>query len=435
MIFERVIACARRPKPVIRFLRWSWVLFVFINEVGLYFWHISLCQWPTNGTDALASHIAIVADPQIVDHYSFDQAGILVRATQFLTDTYVRKSYLLLQSIRRPSTVIFLGDFMDGGRMRDDAAWLASYSRHQSIFRNRDPENRRVYDMAGNHDIGIGNTVDPQALSRFHRYVGPTNQVIDVGGYSVVLLDTLTLESDDPSVSDGSRQLVRWLEDERAGEASGVLPRLLFTHMPMWRPESTFCSSLRQNDLKYLRDKSGYQFRDQLSQNTTEYLLRAIEPAAVFSGDNHDICTTRHQITGSPSVPEYTIGAFGWTSSVPTASYGLLSLHNSGNGKKSFILQNCYLPHQIGIFKGYAVSLILSLLLLAYAFWCKWRNMQRYINEPEQSLLSTVSTGRLVNVWRDKKQRMALDVLLGTKNIAFVVVPTYVLCNILFYII
>ncbi|KAJ2868953.1 hypothetical protein GGI22_000549 [Coemansia erecta] len=380
MLFKRILACTKKPKLVVRFLRWSWFLFVIVNEVGLYLWQIGLCQWPTNGAVTSASHVAIVTDPQIVDHYSFDQTGLLLRATQFLTDTYVRKSYLLLQSIRQPPTVIFLGDLMDGGREWDDTAWLAEYSRYQSIFRNRDPENRRVYDMAGNHDIGIGNTIVSQALSRFHRYVGPTNQVINVGGHSIVLLDTLTLESDDPSVSDGSRKLVQWLEDERAGVANSTLPRLLFTHVPMWRPENTFCGPLRQSKLKYLQDRRGYQFRDQLFQNTTEYLLKAIQPAAVFSGDDHDTCTIQHQIAGPQTIPEYTIGAFGWTSGVPIASYGLLSLHHSGNGNKSFILQN-------------------------------------------------------FDVWRGKVQRLVLDVLLGTRNIACVAVPTYVLCNILFYII
>ncbi|KAJ1941799.1 hypothetical protein FBU59_003394, partial [Linderina macrospora] len=52
-----------------------------------------------------------------------------------------------------------------------------------------------------------------------------------------------------------------------AAPASG--PRLLFTHVPLWRPDKTHCGPLRQSDTKYLKNRRGYQFRDQLFQNTT----------------------------------------------------------------------------------------------------------------------------------------------------------------------
>ncbi|KAJ2212185.1 hypothetical protein EV179_004874 [Coemansia sp. RSA 487] len=443
-----------RPRAAIRMLRLSWVLLLFIGEVGLYYWHISRCQWPTNGTKGTnISQVAIIADPQIVDHYSYGQSGLLLRITQFFTDIYIRKSYLLLQDIRSPATVIFLGDLMDGGREWDDSAWLSEYhGRYQSIFSNRDPANRRVYDMAGNHDIGIGNTIIPEALQRFHRYVGPTNQVIDVGGHSIVLLDTLTLESDDPVVSSSSRHLVQWLQDERIEDGS-VLPRLLFTHVPMWRPDKTPCGSLRQSKHPYLLNRRGYQFRDQLFQNTTEHLLDAIQPAAIFSGDDHDTCTVEHQIHATErSVPEYTIGAFGWASGVPIASYGLLTLYHSSQGNQSFILQHCYLPYQLGIYKCYASSFAFSLLLLAYACWCQrkhhWNGSddervasgrsdaieQGWRVQQQQSLLPTASSGQYIYP-RGIKRRLALDVLRGASSVALVAVPSYIAFILLFYIV
>ncbi|KAJ2134505.1 hypothetical protein GGH17_002782, partial [Coemansia sp. RSA 788] len=185
--------------------------------------------------------------------------------------------------------------------------------------------------MAGNHDIGIGNTIVQNALQRFHEYVGPTNQILDIGGHQIILLDTLTLESDNKDVRKSTQQTIDWLQTERT--EMQPKPRILFTHVPMWRPPNTNCGPLRQTPYAML-SRSGYQFRDQLFQNTTELLLNAIQPHAVFSGDDHDTCTISHVIPSTNKlVTEYTIGAFGWASGVPIASYALLTLypHSSNN--------------------------------------------------------------------------------------------------------
>ncbi|KAJ2547476.1 hypothetical protein EV175_005210, partial [Coemansia sp. RSA 1933] len=243
--------------------------------------------------------------------------------------------------------------------------------------------------------------------------------------------------------------LVEWLQAERAEraeDATSVLPRLLFTHVPMWRADGTDCGPLRQSRLRALQNRRGYQFRDQLFQNTTERLLEAVRPAAVFSGDDHDTCTVQHHVTGSENaaVPEYTIGAFGWASGVPIASYALLSLyhHADTEGAASFVVQNCYLPYQLGIYKCYAAALALSLLLLAYACWCQRRhrwNSGSSTNDHQQkkSLLPTVSlsAAQLGSKASSSSFIIALDVLRGTRNIALVAGPAYVAFILLFYMI
>ncbi|KAJ1987991.1 hypothetical protein EDC05_005545 [Coemansia umbellata] len=361
-MFLNMPSFLRRPRAIVRFLRWYWAVLLFVGEIGLYYWHINSCNWPTSPT-ADSTHVAIIADPQIVDHYSYGQTGLLLRLVEFYTDIYMRKSYRLLQDIQQPSVIINLGDLMDGGREWADDDWLPEYQRYRSIFTARYP--MRVYEMAGNHDIGIGNTVVQGALERFHKTVGPTNQVIELGGHQIVLLDTLTLESDSPEVSSASNKLVEWL----AKQNDEHKPRLLFTHVPMWRPNNTLCGPLRQS-LPWLRNRRGYQFRDQLFQNTTTYLLERIKPLAVFSGDDHDTCIVEHQVPGTTDkATEYTIGAFGWASGVPIASYALLTLYPEG-----FMIQNCFLPYQLGIYKTYVLSFVLSFVLLAHA--CSYRRYQ-----------------------------------------------------------
>ncbi|KAJ2822184.1 hypothetical protein IWW50_004317, partial [Coemansia erecta] len=208
----------------------------------------------------------------------------------------MRKSYSVLQQLRQPPTVIFLGDLMDGGREWTHSVWLEEYKRFLSIFASRQSNAMRVYHMAGNHDIGIGNTVVQPALRRFHDYVGPTNQIIDIGGHQIILLDTLTLESDSAAVNTTSKQVVEWLRSEYNERKLASRPRILFSHVPLWRPEKTYCGPLRQDKHAWLLDRRGYQFRDQLFENTTAYILDAIQPDAVFSGDDHDTCTITHTI-------------------------------------------------------------------------------------------------------------------------------------------
>ncbi|KAJ1934605.1 hypothetical protein FBU59_005646, partial [Linderina macrospora] len=162
----------RMRGSVTRFLRWYWAVTLVIGEIFLYYWHVRSCGWPTttrkDGVKPV--RVAIVADPQIVDHYSYNQTGLLLRIVEFFTDIYIKKSYIFLQTLQQPDTVIFLGDLMDGGREWNDKDWHEEYTRYKALLRNRDPAHMKEYDMAGNHDIGIGNTVVDSALERFHTY-------------------------------------------------------------------------------------------------------------------------------------------------------------------------------------------------------------------------------------------------------------------------
>ena len=62
----------------------------------------------------------MIANPQIIDDYSYGRTGILQKITEVYTDMYMRKNWINLQHIFDPDAVIFLGDLMDGGREWDD---------------------------------------------------------------------------------------------------------------------------------------------------------------------------------------------------------------------------------------------------------------------------------------------------------------------------
>ncbi|KAJ1965910.1 hypothetical protein GGI12_000431 [Dipsacomyces acuminosporus] len=438
----------RRGRALVtRLLRWYWVVSLFVGEVFLFYWHVRSCKWPSKTNAGVEPvHVAIVADPQIVDHYSYGQTGALLKTVEFFTDIYLRKSYRFLQTLREPEATIFLGDLMDGGREWGDKQWMEEYQRYNSIFYNRNPAKMKVYDMAGNHDIGIGNTIVDSALGRFHKYIGPTNQIIDLADHQIVLLDTLTLESDSGSVNRSSRELVERLKGQPAGSKN----RILFSHVPLWRPDKTYCGPKRQSKDKFLLNRRGYQFRDQLFENTTRWLLESIKPQAIFSGDDHDTCTIEHKIphVSSLKATEYTIGAFGWASGVPIASYGLLTLYpQHQQSKPTFLVENCYLPYQLGIYKFYIANFIVSVVLVAIVSYSEIRSKKYTMlslsrsPSPPSGLPNPASAAdpfkyKLFEYTPTSSTTKGVAVLFFVtfKDVAIVALPVFIACILYFYL-
>lgn len=84
------------------------------------------CEWPlfqltgpndlTHLQAAPATHVLLVADPQVLDHRSYPGRGwLLMRVTQFIVDYNLRKSWRVTRAFK-PQVIMVLGDMMDGGR-------------------------------------------------------------------------------------------------------------------------------------------------------------------------------------------------------------------------------------------------------------------------------------------------------------------------------
>lgn len=145
----------------IRCLQLVWVLALLAGELFVFYAAVYACQWPVrepafavclavsrpvtfhrdvcarvsysrqavvhdpnepatahrSGVPGVPTRIAIIADPQLTDFYSYGQKpGMLLQLTQHYSDTYMRKSYSLMQRMEQPpDVVIFLGDMFDGG--------------------------------------------------------------------------------------------------------------------------------------------------------------------------------------------------------------------------------------------------------------------------------------------------------------------------------
>lgn len=238
--------------------------------------------------------MAIIADPQLTDWWSYHQSGLLLALVEMYTDIYMKRSFRRLHASLRPDAVLFLGDLNDGGRNTDEQTFVKNTGRFfewvfatKSSAWNQDPivsdvlpgetaefaspeepqnnnsnsnknkinnnsnsqlkkrqeltpeekasnveisgqyvqrveapleatERRSIRDsgrslrlyVAGNHDVGFGDTLIRSSMVRYKRVFGSVNYEVNVGNHSLVVLDTLALSSGVPSIRDESQQFL-----------------------------------------------------------------------------------------------------------------------------------------------------------------------------------------------------------------------------------
>ncbi|KAI9092598.1 Metallo-dependent phosphatase-like protein, partial [Phlyctochytrium arcticum] len=324
--------------------------------------------------------VLIVTDPQLTDAYSYKQRGLRLALTQFYSDLYMRRNFQNLQSSLNPDEIIVLGDIMDGGRQwTNDAQFDDELRRVHHVFEISDPTNTRVHWMAGNHDIGFGNDIVPAAYTRFVDTFGPTNFAVDIPGTEVSLigLDTVSLSSgshDQHGQPPNTSSIPSQPKIERATSSSNPY-RILLSHIPLHRPSTSDCGPHRGNPP--LREGIGYQYQNLVVESLSGEILDRIKPVAVFSGDDHDWCTTEHQSqlsNGPNTYIEHTVATFSWMQGNHHPGFAVLNIHKLKNDYTSTLLPNyqqdthfltrlshdtlihtqyCDLPNQLGIYIWY----------------------------------------------------------------------------------
>lgn len=183
-------------------------------------------------SDAKPQHVALIADPQLVDPHTYPgRPWPLSTLTIFFTDLYLRRSFSRITKELSPDTVFFLGDLFDGGRewstpnyVNKDVTWqkygqdfwLKEYERFRKIFFDTwstgdeqhvsDPRRRSIIaGLPGNHDLGIGAGVELSVRQRFNAYFGDGNRVDIVGNHSFVSIDSVSLTAWKPADSSNEK--------------------------------------------------------------------------------------------------------------------------------------------------------------------------------------------------------------------------------------
>ncbi|KAL2336330.1 hypothetical protein Fmac_010776 [Flemingia macrophylla] len=158
-----------------------------------------------------------------------------------------------------------------------------------------------------------------------------------------------------------------------------VRPKVLLTHIPLYRPDDTYCGPDRSSPIINQRvhhtvngNTNHISYQNYVSEESSKYLLDTINPKLILSGHDHDQCTVNHQ-SKYGSVIEHTIGTISWQQGNLYPSFMLLSVdysihpNSSIPEEKALLTHLCYLPMQTHIYIWYIVLFILT--LLAALFW------------------------------------------------------------------
>ncbi|KAL5062535.1 hypothetical protein RYX36_024272 [Vicia faba] len=366
-----------------------WALTLLYGEM-LAYWlpSIETCSWPhfkvqTNNDSYQNDYVkvAVITDPQLTDKTSLrvPEKSLALKLVNFYTDLNMRRSFFSSILPFKPDVILFLGDYFDGGPHLSDEEWKESFNRFKHIFglnAQGKYNDKQVYFISGNHDIGYESLhyAKPKVIGRYEETFGIRNYKFTVGKVDFIAVDAQMLDGH-PQKHLTSQV---WEFVKNISVDNVIHPRVLLTHIPLYRPDGTYCGPDRSYPIinqaidRAAYDKSGdIIYQNYVSKKSSKYLLDTIKPKLILSGHDHDQCTITHQSKSGP-VKEHTLGTISMKQGNLYPSFMLLSVDNS-TLRNASILQEpllthlCYLPKQLHIYIWYIV--LFGFTLLALLFW------------------------------------------------------------------
>jgi hypothetical protein len=323
---------------VVFVLFWAWNLIYFEELVFMH--SVNSGNYP-NGE---YTNFVVIADPQLTDFtsYSFATKGtITVTTIQYFSDLYMKRSfhYLLQKFQKKTNSIVFLGDMLDSGRTQSDKEFEVEFARFNRIFNSDLPR----HFIPGNHDVGL-HVVDPNNKKRYIENFGLLDQVMEIDGFLHVFLNSLQLDS--------------YLLDPKSWEflenvsASRNKNRILYTHIPLWRPDHSDCKLYRTRPFV---DGRSRDYQNMLSMKTSQMIIDLVKPIRVFSGDDHEPCEYKHG-----DIIENTVSTFSWLQGTTIPGFGILST-NGETG--TTIYHEITTPRQLYIYIWYVVFLGITIVI------------------------------------------------------------------------
>ncbi|KIJ40960.1 hypothetical protein M422DRAFT_32075 [Sphaerobolus stellatus SS14] len=373
---RRILQQLRSKASIIAVSRLVWVLAVLWWEFGIFHWDVAWCRWPTDkqSKNKAPLRILLIADPQVLrPHRTWVPGPAWIK--QYLVNHNLRKSWSAARSLR-PQMVIFLGDMLrHGSKCKDMNEYATYFYKFHSIFKldSRTP----IYYVPGNRDVGLGSSykLSKSIRSRYESQFGSTNRLLPGHNHTLVLLDAPALVEEDYRRHGEGYKFTDW-QSTKGGSIEFVksvaathqnLPVILFTHIPLWRPEGASCGPLREYGT--IRRGVGKGYQSLLGKDTSSFLLDYVRPSIIFSADDHDYCEYSHVVSFDDSksvIPEITVKSFSMATELRRPGFQMLSLFpTSDTSTPALGHTQCLLPNQFGIYShGYIPLLILTILLL-----------------------------------------------------------------------
>ncbi|XP_010278409.1 PREDICTED: uncharacterized protein C630.12 [Nelumbo nucifera] len=378
-------------RKVTLFLCCVWALSLLYGEMFAFWvaplWSCSWPQLPQSFSSKIMSEvsfqdnhvkIAVLADPQLMDRTSLGlpPKSLALEIAQFYTDLYMRRSFLASILPLKPNLILFLGDYFDGGHLLSDEEWQESLSRFKHIFNlNRHRRNLNVpaYYISGNHDIGYTgfHSHHPEVINRYEKEFGERNYRFTAGKVDFISVDAQTLDG----APQGKLTSTSWNFIRNISMDIRPYPKVLLTHIPLYRSDWTPCGIHRSSPIinqRVSRAANGQEimYQNYLSKETSTLLLDFIRPALVLSGHDHDQCMVNH-LGKYGTITEHTVGTLSWQQGNLYPSFMLLSasmvFSNTTNPEDALSTQLCFLPMQTHIYIWYLS--IFFVTLIAVLFW------------------------------------------------------------------
>ncbi|GAA5979805.1 hypothetical protein JCM10908_003052 [Rhodotorula pacifica] len=344
-------------------------------------------------------HVLVVADPQLLDMRSYPGRNPILKWLGVkMTDLYARKSWRAVSRLSRGKSggkvdaVVWLGDLLDSGTemvdRKEHLAYVHRFHRNfplprasTSLFSTLSRGNHRGSShlvppipsilVPGNHDLGLhspSSSLAAYARERFSEAFGPTWGEREWNGWSVVWVDAMALlepEFREGEIGGEYSEMRQWLND--LGDGPITQPRILLTHIPLYRPEGTPCGRAREAT-RPIRQGNGRNYQNELDKETTQWLMDRVRPSLVYSGDDHDSCVYATEFSspldGRTPVTETTVKAFSMAMGIRHPGYHLLSLYaplppseyldatdlSEVPVSYTYTQTNCTLPDQLGTY-------------------------------------------------------------------------------------
>ncbi|KAK9923896.1 hypothetical protein M0R45_032294 [Rubus argutus] len=390
-----------------------WAVTLLYGEM-VAFWmpSLSTCQWPHLHHHSRQNQtldyvkVAIVTDPQLMDRTSLrlPPKSLALELVQFYTDLFMRRAFLSSVMPLHPDVVLFLGDYFDGGPYLSDEEWKESLSRLKHIFSLSTQErhsNIPVYRLSGNHDIGYEflHSRRPQVIIRYEKEFGSRNYRFAVGKVEFVAIDAQAIDGNPQGyMASSARAFVNNVSlDVQA------YPRVLLTHIPLYRKDGTDCGPNRNSEIINQRivrspDHQEIVYQNYITEESSNYLLDSVRPVCILSGHDHDQCDVIHESKYGP-VKEHTVGTISWQQGNLYPSFMLLSASNfvpsnTSSSEEAVLTQLCFLPVQLHIYIWYISLFVLTLLALllwpagGVSFWHHFSDLMECGEQLISSIIS-----------------------------------------------
>ncbi|KAI9627400.1 hypothetical protein H4Q26_017397 [Puccinia striiformis f. sp. tritici PST-130] len=301
---------------------------------------------------------------------------------------------------------IFWGEYYDFHRTISDSdpqlpsieysyperPWLLRWFSIQIIDQFIRKSFRSIIKILGNHDVGLfPSTTKIQstlARQRFMQNWKPhlLNGHLQWANHTMIWIDSLALIEEfkfkSSGLSNEAGEVTKFINGLSGPDM--LLPKILFTHVPLWRPQGTSCGPLREH-VKVISQGSGVNYQNEIPYEPTKLILEKIQPSLVFSGDDHDYCSIIHTLPSNslanPSplkIPEISVKSFSMGMGIHNPGYQLLTLSNPNKyattpSEITSFHQDCILPDQIRIYTHVYLPLLgVSLVVIFGGVLGKW---------------------------------------------------------------